>query len=250
MKIRKLSNQILICLALGGLAAALRRALYAFCVDDRGLLPRHHPLTVLLIALTVLTLGAIAACVRRQKEAGLGDPAPSVPAAAGDFLSAAGILVTILTVAAQTPGYPAAAWRILGALAAAGLAWAGVCHIRGAYPPFPAYLAVSLFYIFHIVDHYRGWSGNPQLMDFTFTLLYCAAMALYAYYCAAAAVGLGRGRMRLGTGLAALFLGVAALSAGECLILYGSGIAWVAATVGTPGGPKPEEKKEAPNGSA
>lgn len=226
---------------LGAAGCALRTALYAVGVDNRGFLVRLHPLELVLWIVTGLTavLIAMQVCAAApQKPRG---KAVLVAAACASFLAAAGILWTVLRYEPLMPNYPGIVWKLFGYVSAICLLGTGVLYLTGKKPRFWMYLMVSAFFLMYMVDHYRSWSGHPQLMDFLFSVLAMAALTLYAYYCAAWEVGLGKGKMRLATGLAAVFLCITALSAGAYLLLYGSSAIWAGATVLLW---EPEEKQE------
>lgn len=235
MKCQKNSLRLaLLALALGGLGLALYEGLYHAAAGNYGLLASGHPLSTILwvYAAAVMVLIAVIA----WKQTGQDDP-PALPSAAlalGYFLAAAGILATVLFSAPLTAGYPGLLWRILGIAAPVCLAIGGGCCLLGKKPHYGFHLAACLFFLFHIIDHYRSWSGNSQIPDYAFSLLAAMALALFCFYCAARDVELGRRRMRLGAGLASLFFCVIALSSRDCPLLYLGSIAWIVAMLSCP----------------
>ena len=225
----------------GAAALAVREALYAFAVEDRGLLVPGHPLGWVLGALTVLVMVYLIWNV--VKGADVTFRLPDMAAAAGTIFCAAAMAVTVAFVSPMTPGYTALAWRLLGCAAAVGMAVQGVGYGAGRKPGFVPDLLVCLFCLFHIIDHYRPWSGNPQMMDSLLALAAMGAMTLFSLYCACDGVGLPRRRLWLGTGLCALFFCAAELLSGYLLLDLGF-IAWVLVRLYTP------RKGETGNGAA
>lgn len=223
------SRKLTVMTVLFGIAAlAMRRALYATAVDVKGLLVRNQPLG---IALTVLTLGVLIriALAVRKKDGDVCETHPSanLPAALGSVAAAAGILVT-----AYTGGNPMSsplenAWYVLGLAAAPCLLLAGVARLFGKQPIFLLHVTVCLFFVVHIVTRYQLWSANPQLQDYVFALLGAMALMFFGFYTAAREAECGNDRMKLGMGLAAIYLCLAELARSSCPALYLGGAIWV-----------------------
>jgi len=219
----------LVCLALGGLGSVLKKGLYALGLDSRGLLTPWHPMGIGLALVSAAALALIVTQVYRcqpEKVRPVNQMA-ALLSAVGCFFNAAGILLTVTLFPPLTTGYTAFAWRPLGFAAGISLLMLGYSRLSGRKPLFFLHLLVSLFYVFHILDHYRAWSSDPQILDFLFALLSAVALALFAFYCAAGDVELGRNRMRLGMGLASLYFGVVELADTDFFLLYLSSIVWV-----------------------
>lgn len=213
----------LVCLAMGGLGLVLKKGLYAFGSDALGLLIPWHPMEIGLMLVTAAALALIVTQARREEFAGKA----ALAGGAGCFFSAAGILLTVTLSQPLTTDYTAFGWRALGFAAGVSQMMVGYARLTGRKPLFFLHLIVSLFYVFHILDHYRAWSSDPQIPDFLFTLLSTVTLALFAFYCAVEDVGLGRSRMRLGMGLAALYFCVVELADTDFFLLFLSGAVWV-----------------------
>lgn len=224
----------LLALALGGLGLSAYDWLYRAAAGNYGLLASGHPLSVILCVFTAAVLVLIAVIAWKHTGQDTSPALPSPVLALGYFLAAGGILSTVLFSAPLTAGYPGLLWRIFGIAAPVCLAIGGVCCLLGKQPHFSFHLVACLFFLFHIIDHYRSWSGNSQILDYAFSLLAAMALALFCFYCAARDVELGRRRMRLGAGLAALFFCVVALSSRDCPLLYLGSIAWIVAMLSCP----------------
>lgn len=205
--VKRINYLPLIAFLLGQLCQCLRRLLYRTAVDATGLLRTGTALEWSVYVLAALSMLLFAAAVR--KRGGVYLPAPTTDAL-GQLAGALGIGWTVLWYPAEMSGVLGALWKLSGALAALCLLWMAFCTWQRRKPYFLTQLAPCLFWLVHMVDNYRGWSGQPQLQSYLFDLLGAMAMTLFAYYTAAFAVGMGKHRMQRFTALAAGFLGTAA----------------------------------------
>ena len=192
-----------------GLACLLgRRVLYATSVDGTGLLTAGTALEWGTYLLSALALVLFAAASRRAEET------PDSVTALGQLIGAVGIGWTALRYPGEMPGLLGNLWKILGILSALCLICTAYCTKNGKAPNFLFLLPPCLFWLTHLVDNYRGWSGQPQLQSYLFSLLATMAMALFTYYTAADSVGLGKPRIRCFSALSAGFLCLAAMLPG------------------------------------
>lgn len=228
-KLLRSDNLPVMTAALGGIGLVLRKLLYALAVDEKNLLVTSHPLELLLWLLTAASLLLIVSTVWRLDGSNryVDNFRPSVGAAAGHILAAAGILLTVVANAPMMPGHLGMIWKVLGILAVPCLVLAGLARMQGRRPFFALHLVPCLFLVFHTVDHYQSWSGNPQFQDYAFALFGTMALTLFAFYNAAFDVGSGRRRMLLGMGLSAVYLCLVELAVTEYPFLYLGGIVWV-----------------------
>ena len=221
------SRKLTVMMLLFGIAAlAMRKALYATAVDAKGLLLRNHPLGIGLTVLSVGTLLYILAAVRKTDRTQTAE-VTGLFAAGGSLAAGAGILMTVLAGTAFPGGSLESAWYYLGLAAPACLLLAGIAHLLGKKPFFLLHVAVCLFFMVHIVSHYQLWSADPQLQDYVFSMLGAMALLFFSFYTAAREADCGNERMRLGTGLAAIYLCLAELARSACPALYLGGLLWV-----------------------
>ena len=211
-------------LIFGSAAFALRKLLYAGAMDAKGLLQRNSPLE---IALMVLTGAVLILVVLSARTAKAHEESASLPAAIGNVAVGGGILTTVLTAAPMMGGYLENIWRILGYAAPICLLLAGAARVFGKRPFFLLHVAACLFFLVHIVTRYQLWSGDPQLQDYVFSLLGAMALLFFSFYTAAQEAGCGSHRMKLGMGLAAIYLCQAELARSACPALYLGGLVWV-----------------------
>lgn len=213
---------------LGIVGCALRGSLYAFFVDARNLLPRMHPVTLALLAVTALTAGLVVLTVRccTGSERYRDNFPVSLPAALGHILLASGILLTVLPYPAVMPGLVGKLWRFLGIASAPLLCYAGFSRALGKKPFFLGYVAVSVFFALHLVCHYRVWCSDPQLQNYFFAFTASLGLMLFGYYQAAVCVRMGNRRMLLGTGLVTAYLCLVSLPNVDYMYLYLGGAVW------------------------
>ena len=138
MKKQLVSNVVF---GLGLAALVLRRQLYLTAVDDKGLLVKMHPLSLVLLALTAAVLLLIYFAVRKQEESDAFEDSPcrGVPSALGHGVMAFGILAAVLRGGSGMVGYLAVAWRWLGMASPVCLLAAASARLLRKKPtrPFP-----------------------------------------------------------------------------------------------------------------
>lgn len=150
---------------------------------------------------------------------------PSKAAAIGSAVGAAGILLGVLTAQPQ-PDRLFTLWRAMGLISAPCLVLAGFARLKGKQPFFMLHGAVCVFWLVHLVYHYRGWSIEPQLQDYLFSLMASVALLMFSYYQTAFDVNSGKRRNMLAVGLAGAYFGIAALSGTEAPLVYGGCAIW------------------------
>lgn len=238
-------------LGFGLVGFMLMTVLYSRCVDDLGLLVRENPfypaawgvmaLAAVVLVLVLLPLGGSNTYAHNFW--------PSMPAAAGAVLAAAGILATVLLPSTAPQDRLTLLWKISGFLAAAGLVAAGICRWLGKQPFFLMYAAVCLFFALHLGNQYRLWSRNPQSSDYSFQLLACIFIMLFAYYQTAFTVGSGKRRAQLFAALMGFCLCCTALAKTENPWLYPGCALWLLAdrcTMSPPNRRQREQSAEPP----
>lgn len=213
----------------GILGWQLRAQLYIWGIDDKGLMLPHHPLALLLLALTAVTMAVLALGVRKLdgSEAYGDNFAPSTGAAVTHVLAGLAFCLTVLLHRPAMANHLGTAWKVLGLLSGPCFLLAGFSRLKGKQPFFALHMIPCLFLVLHIVNHYQIWSGNPQVQDYVFTLLGTIAAALFAYYTAAFDADTGKRRMHLFTGLAAVYLCLVVIARTEYLLLYAGCLLWI-----------------------
>lgn len=224
-------------LGLGAAGLALRWILYRVGLDDRLLIKPGHPLEILLWLLTAGTFGWILLCTLKK-----GEPAgftesfpPSEIACIGCCAAAFLICYTVLSMDAKLSGMPGILWKVLGVACAPCLLAAGFGRLLGRKPLMLTYIGPCLFYMFHIINHYRTWSSEAQLQTFFYPLFAALAMTFFLFYTAAFAVDIPYGRQQRIAGLSGAFLCMVDLSRTDYPWLCLAGIALCLTSLYRPG---------------
>lgn len=132
-------------------------------------------------------------------------------AALGIAVGALGILISSVAELLSGPNALTLFSCLLGLLAALALLFVAFCRKNGKRPSILFHGVVCLYMMFHLVAHYRLWSGFPQLQSYSFELLAIVFLMLSCYQRAAFDVGRGDRRSYAFFTLAALFFCISAL---------------------------------------
>ena len=164
----------------------LRFMLYATAIDQKGLIIRGHWATWSLVSLTMLFFAGLLILAQNPKrEPNYEDCfAPSIWRSLGAFAAAGAMMVHSFQNGMFSYNSMDRVAGILGMLAGIGLIVAGVCHFLGTKPHFLCPVAASLYFALRLVDLYRGWSSDPQLMDYVFYLGAFICLMLNSYFLA------------------------------------------------------------------
>lgn len=238
-----MKNQISIAAALGGVLLALRLLLYVLTVDDKNLLLSGHWMSLLTWGVAALALAYVLMAAFRAKESE-SIFVSGTAAALGEGLF--GGVLLLCTIALEQPvTLLEKLLMLLGYVSAAGLLFGAYCRAVKKPAFFGCYCAVCVFFALYLVNIYREWSANPQLMDYVFALLACVSLTLLAYQNAALAVGLGSRRGWLAAGLTAICFGLGAVCGAESVLLYIGGAVWALTNLlGADAAPRNRYEKE------
>lgn len=232
---KKLSSPaVLLFLSLiGGLVTLLLRLwLLALGEDDRGLLAvGSFPDTMswIAVALTIALLGFGVWQMPSSAKHPLHFPSSS-NAAIGIAMAAVGILITSLrelSVAFDAVGMLS---TVLGLIAGVSLGFLAFFRAKGLRPNILFHGVVCIYFMFHLVSHYRLWSACPQLQDYSFELLAIVFVMLACYQRAAFDAGCGKPRSYTFFSAAALFFCIAALPGCDNSAFFIGCAVWMAAT--------------------
>ena len=222
--------------ALAALAVGLRYLMYFIAVDEKGLLtPWNWPGILLAVVIVAALALVIMGCRNLTDE-------DENPILVNDWIYgcvlAVGIVVVLLT--GTTKGDNLAKIRYwLGWASVPCLLAATVMLHMGKRPAFVFHGVACLFFGLNLVDSYRLWSGEPQLMDYVFQLFGCAGLLLTAYQRTAFDVEAGSIRaLRITELLAAFACLVAAPDSGQQALFYAAGGMWCLAGLHTPALPE------------
>lgn len=244
-KLLERKNMPWIVLGLGVLGYLLRTGLYAAAVDEKGLLLRGHPLEWALWLLAALTGVLVPVFVQKldgsnKYEHNFG------PSGIGAWFTGLFALLGVGgTVLLEGPGMTRLelAGFACGVLAAGTLIRAAVLRRRGSKPSFLPYCILCVYLALYMINHYRLWSGDPQLMDYVFQLFAVIFLTLFAYQQSAFCLGLGDRRTLLTAGLLGTFACAVSMSGS---LLSAMGLLWCLTNLCSlePVPPEPEEPAE------
>ena len=158
-----------------------------FGADGKGLLINSHPAAVASLLLLAAGLAGIFLCLRPLTGNGFyTDLQPASPLAAIGCLGAA---VAVGTEAAKhlmdRSDNLITATGVVGAVCSLCLIIAGIHRITGKRPSALLQGSLCVYLLMHLVDSYRVWNTQTQILRYLFPLLALAFLALSAYHRAA-----------------------------------------------------------------
>lgn len=206
-------------LGLGLCALLLRLGLNAWAVDSKGLLVPGHICEFLLWPVSIEAVICALLPVERRVIA------PRWLPALGGALGALGLLSLLL---GARPGTPLqAVWLGTMAVAAAALVFDSLSQLRSLPGNVLPFAMLTVFLVVHLLTHYRLWSGEPQLINYLFSLLASLCFLVFTYCRAREAIGKPGNRARRFVGLLAVFFCLASLAGNPEPGLYLGLGAWV-----------------------
>ncbi len=219
---------VIFALSAGVLGFCLRLTLYRTGFDEKNILSSSHRLHVACLILTVLVAVYLILTVRRKKTADA--PVEIFPDSPLRNLAA-------LVSACLMGGYALSLRRELcSPLEIARMALAlgsTVSMVHCALPRMPrkgihgVLLAfINIFFAADMLCRYQGWSGNPQLPDYTLQVVASALLALCSYHRLAFCTGLGKAWAMKLCGLMGLYLCIVCAAGPETPGFYLGGAFW------------------------
>lgn len=195
--------------ALGAACMGFRLWLFATGVDQKGLLTLSHWGNILCWVCVAAMVAALVLCTPRKLTVCF----PPVPGCeAGPVFLALGCVFAIFGILQLGKGLI----YVLSALAGAAYALCALLQatamhkhkvLRPAY-----YVPGVVFLLAMLVCHYQKWSAEPELQRYFFQLMAVASLMITAYYRAAIAAALDKGKAYLPASRCALFFSIAAIA--------------------------------------
>ena len=215
-------------LSAGVLGFCLRLILYRTGFDERNILSATHPLQLACLGLTALMAVYLGLTVCHL--GGSASPAGNFP---GSPLRALGILTAACFTAFHALTLAGQVSDLLGLLRT-GLAFLGavsmaLCVLSPKRLRRLRTLCRGIICVFFSADmlcRYQNWSGNPQLPDYFFQVLACAALSLLSYQRLAFDTGLGSRRKLLLLCLMGIYLCLLCAAGPETRVFYLGGACW------------------------
>lgn len=219
-------------LAAGTLCLILQACLHLFFRDERGLIPRLHPLHLLTLAILLAVILFAGLDIYRQD--GHNCYKENFPASTlggiTSFLLAGAIGLTLLKRMLNPHAEVASAlstlWMVLGLGSIPCLCFTGLCRIRGQRPAFWLHTVLCLYLALELVTLCQIWNRESQPDVYVPSLLAIISWMLNTYHHTAFEAGIGRRRMLLLTGILSGCLCLAALPAVPDKLLFLAGSTW------------------------
>lgn len=218
-----------ISLATGILTMLMRFWLIGLGRDDHGLLCAGNFPDVVSWILTALMMGILFLGTWNLNEAAkysFNFPA-SVRAAFGILLGALGVLIASVIELFSAPDAITVWSSVLGLLTAPALVFVARCRKTGLRPSILFHGIACIFLMFHLIAHYRLWSGIPQLQSYAFELLAIIFLMLSCYQRAAFDINQGKRRPYAFFSMAALFFCIAAIPGSDNPVFFIGCAAWM-----------------------
>ena len=175
-------------------------------IDQKGLLITEHPANILCFVLTGVFLAVLFGClysVPHKPYRGLFPPSPL--SAAGCWIAALGIGITLLTERTDSSDLLITICTILGVLSVCALVILGLRRLQGVRPNPVWHALVTLHLMLQLVCRYRLWSSETQITVLFFRLIASIFLMLSTYYLATLDAGTGNLKWYLFTRNSALF---------------------------------------------
>ena len=212
----------------GLLCAWLQRLILTRGVDENGFFLRGNPLVAVQWILCAAGVAGLFLLTRGNPEQGKYREHFPKSVLLGTLHCAAGVLLFLSSLGdmlGRPTGIAAlACW--VGVAAAMGTVFCGVCRILDLRPSLIFNCLLCVCFILRLVNHYRGWSSDPQIQDYCFLLLadICLMLAACSRACMDAEMGKPR-NLQFFLSCALLFC-IIGFSAGEGLLFRVGGCLW------------------------
>lgn len=234
-------------LAAGLAGFILRMLMLSLGYDQLGVQISGHWTYISLWALSLVTLAGLAFLstgMGNRRSAAENLPA-SLPAAIGSGI-AGGLLFVQCLIELLGQSEPLDIFdlvvRVLGLVAGGLIVFGGYLRRTGRASA-PAGMAITLFFALRLVSQFRGWSSDPMLGDYGFSLLACICTMLAAYYLAGFPLNEGRRRLCIFFSMAAVFFSCICLADPEGWIMSLSVILWLLTGGCTLSRPRPPRRR-------
>lgn len=193
-------------LAAGLLGCIFHTILFTVGLDAKGLPVTSHWSHTALWALTglaALTIFLISSKLSGSEEYADAYPT-SIFSGIGCLTAAAGFFA--FGAPAAQYGIPGTADMVMRGIAGAALGAVAFCRFTGRKPAALLHSVLCLYLALRMINQYRMWSADPQIVEYCFYLGSYVALVLTCYQWAAFDVDMGSHKKLWGCGLAAVFL--------------------------------------------
>ena len=220
-------------LAAGIAGAALRFLLYRIGPDDRGLLPRFHPLHLMCLALAAGLAVFLIFLLKKHPPVKTTAAMSFTPLALPGLAAALGLLLSrgirLLEEMPVIDGKPDILRIALPFVFALCFLALTILALLGKRPHYLVYTLLCCAFLLDMLVRYRAWSGEPQIPDYCFQVGASVFLALSAYFRTALDTGIGSDSKYLFCGSMALCLSLMCLVGPDSREFYLGWSCWILA---------------------
>ena len=228
-KFFKSANLPALVMGAGGIGLLLRAWLLSAGVADNGFLRLSHPANILLWIVVAIVLTGLFYLTKDLVAADkytYNFPASSV-SSWGLYLAAIGIgFGSFVDVFSVTTGIEILT-TVLGLVTALMLVLNGYLRQKGTIPPVLSHIAISIYLVLRLINFYRTWNSDPQILDYCFPLLATAFLMLATYHRATFAAHSGKRRPYAFCSLVAVFFSYLSLIGSKNILFFMSAAVWM-----------------------
>ncbi len=225
----KSANLPALVLGTGGIGLLLRVWLIHSATDTDGFLNFSHPAHILLWILTAIVLVGLFLLTKDLVAApnySFNFPASKI-SSLGIYLAAAGIGFGSFIEAFYVTAGLEILTTITGLVATLMLVLCGYCRRRGVAPSLLTHIVISIYLMLRLINYYRTWSSDPQILDYCFQLLATAFLMLATYHRASFDADTGKRRPYAFFSLSAVFFSCLSMIGSENILFYMSACVWM-----------------------
>ena len=212
----------------GGICLLLRVWLMTTGIDEKGFFVTGHLAAILL---SIVVLGVMVALFFLTKDLleatkySFNFPASDV-CSYGAFVGAAGLFIASFVDIFTAIDTLETICAVAGIIAAALLAFNGICRRRGIAPSMLIHIGIGVYLMLRLVSYYRHWSADPQILDYCFQLVATASLLLSTYQRASFDAQEGQRRPYAFFCLTTIFFSCASLTGWSNILFFLSVIIW------------------------
>ena len=225
----KSANLPALVMGTGGIGLLLRIWLISSGTDANGFLNLAHPANILLWILVAVVLAGLVWLTRNLVEAPsyiFNFPASSL-SSWGIYLAAFGIGFGSFIESFYVITGMEILTTVMGLVATLMLVLSGYCRRRGTVPSLLTHIVISTYLMLRLINYYRAWSSDPQIMDYCFQLLATAFLMLSTYHRATFDANVGKRRPYAFCSLCAVFFGCLSMIGSDNILFFMSACVWM-----------------------
>ena len=184
-------------LGTGGLGAVLYLLVFSTSVDERGLLPKAHPLLFFFSFLVAAVMVLIFLEIRRTMDIPTyGKLFPASELSFPGCIAGSGAIIAGIILTCKQPITVISLLAVIsGGLAAVSLLFVGWARKQQLRPHYIFHSIISIYLILQLIAQYQRWNTQPQLIAYFPQLIALVFLMLCGYYRATLDAGIGKSRV-------------------------------------------------------